>query len=221
MTQPRTGSDPLHQAAESLQPLRALRQLVVLGVVVLALLLLLLAFTLINRSAQTDVAQAEATLSALRGELIQLQTPQPTVQALMATLTTTHVLAEQIRAAAPPASLDWPALIAALDRYDPNRIVLTTLTQVDQRITLTGLAANDEAVVAYTQAIEESGYFAAVVLQSLRIIPAPTATPAPTVALTPPAPSAAVAAPAPALQPPFLAAATTIADFVIIVEVDQ
>lgn len=219
MSQSSAGPDPSNLSTEALQPLRALRQLVVLGVVILALTLLLLAFLLIRRSVQSDLVRGEATLSALLEERLQLQTPQPAVQALMGTLTTTQILADQIQAAAPPPGLDWPTIMAALDRYDPNRLALTSLTQLDTHITLTGLAANDEVVVAYAQAIEESERFAAVVIQSLRVVAAPTATPPPTVALTP-LPLTLVPS-TPIGQPPFLTAGTTLADFVIIVELEQ
>ncbi len=219
MSQSSVGPDPLNSSTETLQPLRALRQWVVLGVVILALALLLLAFFLIRRSVQSDLARGEATLSALQEERLQLQTPLPAVQALMGTLTTTRALADQIQAAAPPIGINWPLIMAPFERYDPNRLLLTSLTQVDNHITLTGLAANEEVVVGYTQAIEESDRFASVVLQSLRIVAAPTATPPPTVALTPL--PLTLLPPTPVGQPPFLSAGTTLADFVIIVELEQ
>jgi len=215
MPQQSTASDPLDQHPEPLQQLHNLRQAAAFGIVILALLLLLLAFSLIASSLQNDVTQVEATLIALQADLLQLQTPSPAIQAMMTTLTTTQALADQIQASAPPAGIPWPQVVAALDRYDTNRIVLISLTQVDNRITLTGLAANDEVVVAYTRAIEEGNLFAAVMLQSLQIIPAPTATPTPTAPTTP------ASSPALAVQPPFLATATTLADFVIVIELNQ
>jgi len=209
MSQSRTGPDPLPQPVEPLQQLRVLRQWIVLGAILLALLLLLLAFTLINRSLQADLVRGQATLTALQVEQQQLQTPLPALQILMSTLTTTRSLADQIQGAAPPAGIDWPPLMAALDQYDPNRLVINSLTQVENRMTITGFASNDEVVVAYTQAIEKSERFGSVVLQSLRVVAAPTATPLPT---TP----SAVAASA---QPSFLTAEATFVEFVIIVEV--
>ena len=217
MTQQSSEPDPLNQSAESLQALRALRQWVALGAVILALLLLLLAFVLVNRSVQNDLARGEATATALGQEQQELQNPGPTVEAMRATLTTTRALADQILTAAPPVGILWPQVISVLDRYDPNRLALTSLTQVENRITVTGLAADDEVVVAYAQALEESKRFVTVVLQSLLIVPAPTAPPPPTAAVTPVPPSAVV----PAIQPPFLTSANTLANFVIIVEVDQ
>jgi len=209
----------LDQGLDPLQRLRKLRRTTVLGLIVGALFLLLAASALINRSVQQDVEQLETTYTAMQNELLRLQTPAPAVLALQETLTTTRALAEEITAAAPPAAVPWAETVAALERYDPNRLVLTSLTQANGRITLTGQAADDEAVVAYTRAIEANELFAAVVVQSLRVVPAPTATalPAATTTTTP------EAAPQPAQPtlPPFLATATTLADFVIYVELDQ
>ena len=195
-----------------LQQLRRLRQLTMLGLVMGALVLLLVAFALMARSIQSEVTQAEATLMTVQAELLQRQTPAPAMLSLMATLTQTRALAAQIRAAAPPASIHWPQMIAALERYDPNVIALRSLTQVEQQITLTGQAANDEAVVAYTQAIEATEHFATVVLQSLSRIP-PSVAPAGTG-------GEATDSAIQATDPPFLDSPSLV-EFVIIVELSE
>lgn len=195
-----------------LQQLRRLRQLTMLGLVMGALVLLLVAFALMARSIQSEVTQAEATLMTVQAELLQRQTPAPAMLSLMATLTQTRALAAQIRAAAPPASIHWPQMIAALERYDPNVIALRSLTQVEQQITLTGQAANDEAVVAYTQAIEATEHFATVVLQSLSRIPPSVATAGTGGEAT----DSAIQA----TDPPFLDSPSLV-EFVIIVELSE
>ncbi len=207
------------QRQDPLQRLRNVRRTTVFGFVAVALLLLLGTFALINRNVKRDVEELQTTYTAKQDQLLRLQTPAPAVLALQETLTTTRALAEEIAAAVPPAGIPWAPAIAALEGYDPNRLVLTSLTQANNRITLTGQAADDEAVVAYTRAIEASGRFASVVVQSLRIVPAPTATPLPNATATT-APGAALPPATPTL-PPFLATATTLADFVIYVELDQ
>lgn len=215
-------STPFNAPQEPLQRLRTLRKATVLGFVLVALLLLLVAFWLVDRSIQEDIRTAEATVSTLQTELRQLQTPAPPMLALMSTLTTTRSLAEQIRLAVPTSGVNWPQVIEALARYDTARVMVTSLTEANRQITITGQAFNDEAVVAYAQAIEDSNLFTTVVVQSIRVIPAPTATPLPTGSPTPGAPSAAASA-APSTEvtiPPLLATATTLAEFVIIVELD-
>lgn len=213
MPQPTT---PVDSPSNPLQRLRSIRKRTVEGVVIVALLLLLVAFILVDRRLQNDVAQAEVTLVALQRELFSLQTPEPPVLALMSTLTTTRALAEQIRVAAPANVIYWPQLATALGQYNPERILLTSLTQVERRMTITGQASSEEAVVAYAQAIEASALFRTVAVQSIRIVPAPTATPLATGTATP----AATLVPQ-ATLPAFFAAATTLADFVIIVELNE
>lgn len=213
MSQQTVASDSPQNA---LQQLRGLRKGTVLGIVIVALLLILLVFALVDRSIQSDVTQAELTLTALDSELIHLQTPAAPVLTMMSTLTTTRALAEQIRLAAPAGGINWPQTIGALEQYDAETIMLTSLTQVDQRISITGQAVNEDVVVAYAQTMEKSNLFAAVVVQSIRMIPAPTATPLATA--SPPAlPAAQSSVSAP---PKFLATATNLADFVIIIELD-
>lgn len=205
----------LDPSQDPLQRLRSIRKRTVEGIVIGALLLLLAAFMLVDRRIQSDVTQAEVTLGALQRELSALQTPAPPILAMMGTLTTTRALAEQIRGAAPTAVIDWPQLAMTLSQYDPNRVLLTSLTQVDRRMTITGQAVTEEAVVAYAQAIEASALFRTVAVQSIRIVPAPTATPPATGTVTPAASPAAQ----PTL-PAFFVSTTTLADFVIIVELN-
>lgn len=192
--------------------LRALRQRAIIGVVVAALLLLLLAFWLIDRTVARDLTQLENMLVSQRQSLTLLQEPGPTTVALLATLTTTQAFADQILAAAPPTGINWPQVVAGIDRYDANQLVLMSVTQVARQLTLTGSAASEDAVVAYREQLEASADFTSVVLQSLRVIPAVTVTPAAT--KTPP-PVSAVPVPA------FLAPGVSRADFVIIIELDQ
>lgn len=187
--EPVTPEDP----AVTLHRLRLLRQGIVLGLVAFSLLILLLALYLIVASVRNDVARSEANLGAAQNRLLQVSAPAPEVQALMATLTTTISLTQQLKAARPPMGLNWPAVVAALANYPPDTIILTSLTQVDNNITLTGQAVNDVVVVDYAHRLEASPLFASVVLQSLTLITAPT--PAPTAARANAAPATVVPAP--------------------------
>lgn len=158
--------------------LRLLRQGIAIGLMAFSLLLLLLSLFLIAASVRKDVARSEANLGVAQARLLRLSTPAPAVQALMTTLSTTLSLADQLEAVRPPVGIDWPAVVTTLASYDPNAITLTSLTQLDNRITLTGQAVNDVVVVDYAHALEGSPLFANVVLQSLALLdPATPAAP--------------------------------------------
>jgi len=161
---------------------RTLRQRVVFGLLAFSLLTFALAFTLITASVRNDIALAETDLSALQDDLSRLSTPSAEVQALTVTLSNTRLLADKLAAAAPPLGANWPAVIAVIDRYDPTLITLTSITQTDNRITLSGQAVNDLVVVDYEKMLKESGLFNDVILQSLkRMTPTAAASETPTV----------------------------------------
>ncbi|MBX3014899.1 MAG: PilN domain-containing protein [Caldilineaceae bacterium] len=172
-------SVPPDDPQAALHRLRLLRQGIVLGLISFSLLLLLLAFYLISASVQRDIARAEANLGAAQDTLLRMSTPAPETQALMTTLSTTLLLAEQLEAARPPASIPWPAVMAALNSYAPTTITFTKLTQVENRITLTGQAANDIVVVDYERTLGTMPLFANVTLQSLTLLAPTTAATAP------------------------------------------
>lgn len=158
---------------------RSMRQTVVFGLVAFSLLSLTLAVTLIAASVRRDIALSEASLSALQDQLIELSTPSAEVQELTATLSETVGLANQLEAAAPTSSVNWPVVIAVIDRYDPATLTLTSLTQTDNQITLTGEAANSAIAVNYRGMLESSGLFANVIPRSLKLAAPATGTTAP------------------------------------------
>jgi Tfp pilus assembly protein PilN len=133
---------------------------------------LVLALYLVSTSIQNDIARSGATLGAIQETLVRLSTPVPEIQALTATLTATLNLANTLEAARPPSGVNWPAVMAFIGNYNPTEITLTSLAQSGSRITLTGQATSESAVVEYTNALKASTLFSDVVTQSLkRIIP--------------------------------------------------
>jgi hypothetical protein len=160
-----------------IQQLRSLRQSVVLWLVVFGLINFVLALYLISASVQNDIARSGATLDSVQELQIRLGTPGPEVQSLTATLTATQNLANQLEEARPPASVNWPIVMAFIGNYNPTRITLTSLTQTGARIVVMGRSPDELAVVEYTNNLKQSNLFSDVVTQSLRrITPDPGAT---------------------------------------------
>jgi len=167
--------------------IRSLRQGIVIGLLAFSLLTLFLALFLIVASVRNDISRSEANLTAIRGQLLRLSTPAPELQELMITLTNTESLADKLIAARPVVGIQWPAVITVISNYNPTVLTLASLTQVDNRITLTGQAVDDVAVVTYTRMLEVSDLFTNVVLQSLTLIPPKTPTAQTTATPTAPA----------------------------------
>jgi hypothetical protein len=177
LMQLKTPPEPVNpeNAPERIQQLRALRQSVVLWLVIFGLLSLVLALYLISANVRDDIALSGTTLRSVQDTLIRLTTPPPEVQSLTATLTTTLDLADQLEAARPPAGVDWPAVMAFVSNYNPTEITLTSLTQADNRIILTGQAIHELAVVEYVNRLKQSNLFADVITQSVKRITPDTA----------------------------------------------
>jgi Tfp pilus assembly protein PilN len=161
--------------------------------VVLGLVLFFIPLALISSSAQDSAGRLQANLVAIQASLAFVPTPVPEMQALMGTLSHVEAQATRIQALNPTlkaARSDWPAIMAELGDYDPDQLTLTSVTQTDNRLMLTGGASSDAAVVAYSDALQKSGLFSRVIVQSLKILATPavtlTATAlAPTATLTP------------------------------------
>ncbi|MBK9613773.1 PilN domain-containing protein [Candidatus Amarobacter glycogenicus] len=83
-------------------------------------------------------------------------------------------------------------------KTDANQITLLGVEQADNRLTISGEAADDTAVIAYAQELEASGQFARIVVQSITLLPTPqpvitpTLSPSPT-ATTAPSPTTVAA----------------------------
>ncbi|MEZ4734968.1 MAG: PilN domain-containing protein [Caldilineaceae bacterium] len=181
-----------------MQQVRTLRQAVAMGLVAFSLLLLFLAAFLITTSVRNDINRSEANLATVQERLFRLRTPSPERQELLTTLTNTQSLANRLTAARPPGGIQWPAVVTVLSNYNAGALTLTSLTQVENRITLMGQAVDDVVVVEYARMLDTSDLFSTVVLQSLALIPPP--------------PPAAGATPTP------LAPAAERVEFVIILE---
>jgi Tfp pilus assembly protein PilN len=185
---------------------------IALWLVVTSLAGLLLPLYLISAAIKADNRSLEADLASIEQQLSDASQPGEEQQTLqdnllkarqqLDTLTTvqTDLIAHHI---------NWPAVMAVIGNNGPAQMVLTGLSQADNRIVINGQAQAESVVIAYAHMLEESGQFSRVVVQSISIKVLPTPTPPPTP--TPDPAETAVSTPAPV-------APGQVVEFVILVE---
>jgi len=178
------------------------RRPVILWLVAFGLLMLFVPLYLVTSAVRADSQQLEGELSQLQLAGVGGESADPTAVALQTRVG--EAQAQVDRLAAVQGSLgaqqvDWPAVIDAI-KTDTGQVTLLGVEQAENRLTLSGEAANDTAVIAYAQELEASGQFERVVVQSISLLPTPvpvtpsaTATAMPT-ATTAPSPTLAATA---------------------------
>src|SRR5581483_3183455 len=177
------------------------RRTLAIWLLAIALGLVLLPLTLATAALLDQVRALDTDLQLAVAAQTTLPTLAPRVQALNQQLAHIQAQANQIKAVNPTltaGNFAWGAVMSALGNYDANQIALDGLGRADGRLVLTGRAASDQAILAYVNALQQSGAFDSVVLQSVQIADsqavtmtvapasiAPTRTPTPTATLTP------------------------------------
>ncbi|MBK8020060.1 MAG: PilN domain-containing protein [Chloroflexi bacterium] len=73
--------------------------------------------------------------------------------------------------------LDWPAIMASVHTYDSDRIRLTSFQRDGSRLVLDGEALQESDVLTYIDALQSTGYFDQVNIQSITVNPILPATP--------------------------------------------
>jgi hypothetical protein len=155
------------------------------------------------RDLRTSVAGAQRTLVALR-------TPAADVISLTEQISTSLQTLEALQMAHGQAiggRKDWPIVLTSLLGYDAARLRPLELHQELDDLTLIGLALDRDDVLTYASALDRSGVFRQVSIQSLQTssepfyppIPSPAATVTPTHTTTPTATTPTVA-PSPTKQ---------------------
>ena len=115
-------------------------------------------------TAPPSAPSQEQTLTA---HLLELRTQLDALKDIPPTLIAAHI--------------DWPAIMSALHSYDANRIQLTSFSHDANRLTLEGNGLEESAVLEYASALQGTGFFSAVSIQSITLNPiAPPATVQPT-----------------------------------------
>ena len=138
---------------------------------------LLVGLSLLLTSWRRDVAQLEATLTPLSGLLTA--TPVPLLgedQLALATLQAQQAQVELLLGDLSANRRNWAQAVSAIRAYNQQDISLSQLTQNGDELLIEGQAVDETAVIAYADALEASGQFRRVVVQSVVVLPEPTET---------------------------------------------
>ena len=152
---------------------------VALWLIAAGLIVMLLPLSLVASTIRGQAAVLNATLTSIRQSQASVPTPLPEVQQLIDSLTQVREQTHQVQAIYPTLTAprtNWAAVMATLGNYHPDQIALTSLVQAGNQVTLSGEAVDDAVVADYVRALDASGQFARVVLQSVQPITAPANT---------------------------------------------
>ena len=170
----------LDNLAEEAQPRKSPRGTIILWLVAASWIILLIPLYLFSTTVRGEVVRQEANLQAVSESLATVNAPAPELQELTDELARVQGAASDIEAAysiLAASHTNWPAVMAAIGSYNPSQLALTSIAQSGNRITLNGRAIDDTAVIAYSQALEQSGLFSRVIVQSVMLIATPFASP--------------------------------------------
>ncbi|MCL4393796.1 MAG: PilN domain-containing protein, partial [Chloroflexi bacterium] len=181
------------------------RRPLVLWLVATSMIVFFLPLYLFSMSVNEDTKGLTTDLGFIRTSLTQVPTPAPAVEKLLTPLAQSQAQLSQVNALRPTIAAprpNWPAVMAAIGNYNPDQITLTAISRTQTTLSISGRAAQDSVLSAYVQALEQSGQFSQVVVQSIHAsVTTPTATLAQS--STPaPAPTGTPAAVAPTAPPP-------------------
>jgi len=160
-------SDPAQDS--SLGQLRRVRRTVILQITALGLAALALPLYLVFTQLRAESIQLATELASVQASTEALGAPMPEVDALTAQAAEIDALTAALEAAQPPPGVNWPAVIAAINTYDRDRIELTALTQTDNRVLLEGRASDNEVVWAYVKQMAASPWLVNVDVQSIKL----------------------------------------------------
>jgi Tfp pilus assembly protein PilN len=138
----------------------------------LSLIFFFLPLQVLATTAHRDVSGLETNLTSAQASLNRVPTPLPEIQRWLTPLAEVQGQLKQVQAAYPALAshrADWPAAAGAIANYDPNQIVLTSVTASQGHAVLEGRATGDGPVLAYAAALEQSNLFSSVIIQSLQI----------------------------------------------------
>jgi Tfp pilus assembly protein PilN len=149
----------------------------VLWLVVVGLSLILLPLFLTAQTTQQDNLGLESGLSQALTEVASVPTLPVGAQQLQATGTAVQAQIDRLGPVSTQlvaGHVDWSSILAIVGGYDDTQIVLTGVTQTENRLVITGRAGSDVSVTAYAQALENSARFSRVVIQSITQSAGPT-----------------------------------------------
>lgn len=184
------------------RPLRENRTALILWLIVVGMAIFFVPLLLVGNTIRNDAARLDADFNLVVDQINAVPTPNAEIDALNAELTAIVSQTQQLQGINQQLSLfrpNWPAIMDVIGAFDPAQIQLQSLTQANNRLTLTGRALNDVAISAYVAWLEQSPLFARVIRQSIRVLPTPIITATPT--LTGGVPITATATPTHTLTP--------------------
>lgn len=155
------------QYRQHIQRLRSLRTQVVLWLLVLALGVLLIPLTLISGWVRNDAARLEDDLMSIQSAMSAAGGPSAEVTKLNTDIAGVNHLVTLMETVTVPSGVNWPLVVNAAMQYDPTTIEITSLTQGDKQLQLSGRATTNDAVVQYQKALIDSGAFRDVQVVSL------------------------------------------------------
>lgn len=162
--------------------------IVVVWVIAAVLGVLLVPGALVTRHHRAQARSLEAELWAAEETLAAIRTPAPEVVALTDELSHTVRALHTAQTAVPTilaSQRNWDPIMQALLDRDPGRIRLTALSQELDDVTLHGYALAQEDVLAYASALDASGRFEQVIVQSMEHVTLPAPAPPPTTTASP------------------------------------
>jgi Tfp pilus assembly protein PilN len=181
-----TQSSPQLEEPEDRPPLS--RGTIILWLIAIGMIIMLLPLSLVASTIGSDAQRINADLVSIQNSLTSVPTPIPEVRELMNSLAQVQEQAIQVQALLPTLTgprTDWPAIMSAVGSYNPDQIVVSSLALANNQLTISGQAVNDTLVVDYARALEQSGRFSRVVVQSIRVIATPVLTPTVGATITP------------------------------------
>ncbi len=164
------------------QPAPPARRSLALWLAVIGVSLLFVPLFLTAQTIREDNLSLEAALGQAQTAAAGVPTLPAKAQHLQATATAVQAQLDQlgpIHSQLVAGHVDWPGILAIVADYDDAQVVLTGITQTEDRLVITGRASNNTAVVAYAKLLEISDRFSRVVIQSITSLPAPPATATP------------------------------------------
>lgn len=163
------------------------RKSLVLWLIVIGLAVLFVPLFLVFNTLRNDVTRLQTELEPLQAELADEGAPPPEIQLLMEQAALANGEVDAVAAVYPTlvaSHIDWQPAMQTLGSYDQSQMLLTNITQDVRRLTIVGKAMDQSRVVAYARALEESGLFNSVEIQSITQIDGPLFTATPTISST-------------------------------------
>lgn len=144
----------------------------VLWLVIMSLSGLLLPLFLISKTLEETNLGLVTQLEALEAQLAAPPTPDAALVALEDQVSGLRTQVSELQAiltTIEAGAVNWPRLMVGIGGYDQQQITVTTLVQTGSRIVISGQAVDESAIVAYTRALEDTGLFKRVFVESITL----------------------------------------------------